>query len=209
MRTRVGNKLAALALVLALPVGLGSAFAETPAKPGQEAIDHGAHHPDAAKENTPTPSAEQPATQPGGMKMGMMGQGGMMGGDMTQMMSMMQGMMTMMHAANGMMASHAEERIATLKSELKITDAHSKDWERFADALRANANSMKGMHREMMGPGADATLPERLEGQQKMLAARLDSMKAVKKALEPLYAAFNGDQKKIADKLMVGPMGVM
>ncbi len=209
MRTHIGYKLAALALVLALPVGLGSAFAETPAKPGQEAVDHGAHHPDAAKGNTPAPSPEQAATQPGGMKMCMMGQGGMMGGDMTQMMSMMQGMMTMMHAANGMMASHAEERIASLKSELKITEAQSKDWERFADALRANANSMKGMHQEMMGRGAAATLPERIEGQQKMLAARLDSMKAVKKALEPLYAALSDDQKKIADKVMVGPMGVM
>lgn len=209
MRTHIGNKLGVLALVLAMPVALGSAFAETPAKPGQGAVDHGAYHPDAAKGSTPTPSPEQPAAQPGGMKMGMMGQGGMMGGDMTQMMSMMQGMMTMMHAANGMMASHADERIASLKSELKITGAQSEDWERFVDALQANANSMKGMHQEMMGPGAVATLPERLDGQQKMLAAHLDSIKAVKKTLEPLYAALSDDQKKIANKLMVGPMGLM
>jgi hypothetical protein len=143
------------------------------------------------------------------MKMGMMGQGSMMGGDMTQMMSMMQGMMTMMHAADGMMASHAEERIASLKSELKITDAQTKDWGRFADALRANAHFMQGMHQGMMGPDTVATLPERIEGQQKMLTARLDSMKAIRKALEPLYATLSADQQKVADKLMIGPMGVM
>lgn len=39
-----------------------------------------------------------------------------------------------------------------------------------------------------------------------MLAAHLS---AVLQALEPLYASFSDEQKKIADGLMIGPMGLM
>lgn len=55
------------------------------------------------------------------------------------------------------------------------------------------------------GRGA-ATLPARLDRQGTMLAAHLS---AVLQALEPLYASFSDEQKKIADGLMIGPMGLM
>jgi hypothetical protein len=38
---------------------------------------------------------------------------------------------------------------------------------------------------------------------------RLGSRKAGKAALEPLYASFSDEQKKFADGLKIGPMGVM
>ncbi len=38
-----------------------------------------------------------------------------------------------------------------------------------------------------------------------MLAAHLSAVQA----LEPLYASFSDEQKKIADGLMIGPMGLM
>jgi hypothetical protein len=85
----------------------------------------------------------------------MMGPGGQMGmmGDMKQMMPMMRNMMTMMGAQSGMMAADVEERIASLRTELKITDAQAARWNRFADALRATAKSMNGMFEQMMPPG--------------------------------------------------------
>jgi uncharacterized protein GlcG (DUF336 family) len=46
-------------------------------------------------------------------------------------------------------------------------------------------------------------------GHEKMMAAHLDSLRKLKATVEPLYAALSADQKKIADELMVGPMGMM
>jgi hypothetical protein len=125
------------------------------------------------------------------------------------MMSMMSSMMTMMSAENGMMSSHVEGRIASLKSDLKITAAQTPQWDRFADALRATARSMNGMYGQMMQAKGTAALPARLEAQAQMISAHLASLKALKDALDPLYASLSDDQKKRADGLMIGPMGMM
>lgn len=85
---------------------------------------------------------------------GMMGQDGsmpMMQGDSQGCMGRMMGM-----------AQHAEGRIAFLRTELKITDDQSAQWNAFADALRANARRMTEMH-GMMGQGASPSAPERLD----------------------------------------------
>jgi hypothetical protein len=131
------------------------------------------------------------------------------GGDMNQMMSMMRNMMTMMGAQSGMMSSNVEGRIASLRTELKITDAQAPQWNRFADALRATSKSMNGMFEQIMQTGAAATVPARLDRQETMLTAHLDGLKTLKAALEPLYASLSGEQKKVADGLMIGPMGMM
>ena len=180
----------------AVTAGSTIGFAQTMPPAGQSG-GQGTHH--------PGPGAA-------GMPMGMMGedgQAGMMSGNMKQMMSMMRNMMAMMSAESGMMASHVEGRIASLKSELKITEAQSAQWNRFAEALRATAKSMNGMHEKMMQAQGAGTLPARLEAQGAMLSAHLASLKALKEALDPLYASFSDDQKKRADGLIIGPMGMM
>lgn len=126
------------------------------------------------------------------------GRGRMMGGDMKQMMSMMRNMMTMMSAETGMMSSNVEGRIASLKTELEITDAQAPQWNRFAEALRGTAGSMNGMYGQMMPPGATATLPARLDRQETMLSAHLSSLKALKEALEPLYASHSATSRRNA-----------
>ena len=63
--------------------------------------------------------------------------------------------------------------------------------------------------REMMQPGAGTTLPARLDRQEAMLSTHLTSLKALKDGLDPLYASFSDEQKKIADGMMIGPMGMM
>jgi hypothetical protein len=159
----------------------------------------------------PGPGFSQNAPASGGMGSGMMGQSGptgMMDGGTGQMMSMMRDMMTMLSAQNGMMVSHAEGRIAALKTDLGITEAQTPQWDRFAGALRAMAESMNGMYGQMMQPGTKA-LSVRLAAQEQRLSAHLASLKALKDALGPLYASLSEGQKKIADGLMIGPMGMM
>ena len=50
---------------------------------------------------------------------------------------------------------------------------------------------------------------ERLAFQQKALSSRLDGLKALEIASKPLYAVLTEDQKKLADQLLSGPMGMM
>lgn len=141
---------------------------------------------------------------------GMMGQGSgmpMMGGPGRM------GMMGMMG-----MADHVEGRIAFLKAELKITEAQMAQWNAFAEALRANAGRMSGMPAmmmqggmmgQMMGQqGASVSAPDRLDRMEKMMTAMLETVKATKAALAPLYAVLTDEQKKVANQLIHGPMGM-
>ncbi|WOJ91320.1 Spy/CpxP family protein refolding chaperone [Methylocapsa polymorpha] len=220
MKARISRPLAVLSFGAALALGTMIASAEPAAQPA------------------PSTPGEAPAAADHADHGGHAGHGGMMGGDMEQMRSMMHEMMSKM-------ASHAHERIAALKTELKITDAQLPQWNGFAEALDSAAHSMHEMHHAMMQPaeaehkhsseaagatnypdwkairksaagaasehGASSSggLPTRLEHYEKMLSQHLATLEAIKAALEPLYATFSDEQKKIADGLMVGPMGVM
>jgi hypothetical protein len=181
-------------------------------------IAEDAHHPDTAAEPAPPAALPTPGGQPGmgapgmmsEMMSGMMGPG-MMGPGMMSMMSMM----SMMASMGQMMApEHIEGRLAFLRTELRITEAQQPLWDAFADALRANARSMAGAMAGMQGmtpqPPRQAALPQRVELQERMLAARLDGLRKVSAALQPLYATLDDAQKRTADTLvMVGPMGLM
>jgi LTXXQ motif family protein len=155
---------------------------------------HEQHHPGGAP-----PSAAMPGGPMGGA-------GGM---PMMGMMRMMMGQDGM--GGMGMMSGHAEGRIAFLKAELKITDAQLPLWNAVADAIRANARSMSEMMPGgMMGSSqSTAALPEKLALREKMMTAHLDALRKFKAAADPLYAALSDAQKKTADELLIGPMGMM
>jgi hypothetical protein len=152
---------------------------------------------------------EHGAQQP---KEGGMMSGGMMGGGMMQGGMMRGGMMGGMMQGGGMMpmmalgmSKHVEGTIAFLRAELKITDAQAPQFNAFADAMRANVPKMRSMNESMMAQaGAAKTVPERLAQHEKMLAERLDVVRAMKAALDPLYAALSDEQKKTADELIGG-----
>jgi hypothetical protein len=131
--------------------------------------------------------------------------GDMMGGDMTHMTQMMSMMREKL--------SHTADRVAALKTALKITEAQMPAWNKFAESLVASAKSMEEamerMHKQMMQSGAAVSLPEKLEHHAKMAAGHLASLQAIKAALDPLYASFSDEQKKLADGVTIGPMGVM
>ncbi len=138
----------------------------------------------------------------------------MMQGDTMPMMRGMQhgGMMPMMGMGMMGMADHVEGRIAFLKAELKITDAQLSQWNTFADTIRSNAQRMGEMRGTMMQGGMmgqTATAPDRLDRMEKMMTAMVEAVRSAKAALGPLYAVLSDEQKKMADTLLHGPMGMM
>ena len=153
--------------------------------------------------------AQQSAPNPGSM-MGMMGFG-MMGPGVTGMMGpgMMAG--TSGPAMCTAMAGHIDGRLAYLKAELKITEAQEQLWNTYAAAARGNTNTMLARCSTIMSrhDGSTLSLPDRLDQNEQLMAAHLDAMRAMNKALKPLYAALSEDQKKTADQLFSGPMGMM
>jgi len=172
-------------LVLMLALIAGTALAQQP--------QHDEHHP-------PAPPAAAGPGMPGGMAGA---------GDIPMM-----GMMRMMMGRDGMsmmgaMARHVEGRLAFLKTELKITDAQLPLWNALADAMRANAKTMGDMAGGMMRGSQTATLPDKLAMREKMMTAHLEALRKFKAAVDPLYAALSDEQKKTADELLIGPMGMM
>jgi hypothetical protein len=108
-----------------------------------------------------------------------------------------------------MMAGHVEGRLAFLKTELKITDAQLPLWNAVAAAIRANGKSVSEMSGPMMGSMHTGTLPEKLAAREKMMTAHLEALRKFKAAVDPLYAALSDEQKKTADELLIGPIGMM
>ena len=82
------------------------------------------------------------------------------------------------------MADHTEGRIAFLRRELKITDAQMPQWNAFAEALRANARRMSGMHETMMQGGmmnhgnAPMSAPDRLDRMERLEVQVIDAREA-------------------------------
>jgi hypothetical protein len=167
----------------------------------------------ASAQNQP---AQQGPANPGAMMgmgpgmMSMMGAGTMGPG--------MMGMMGpgMMGGASGpamctAMAGHIEGRLAYLKAELKITEAQEPLWNTYAAAARDNTNSMLARCTTMMNrhSGSTVSLPDRLDQNEQLMAAHLDAMRAMNKALKPLYTALSESQKQTADQFLSGPMGMM
>lgn len=158
------------------------------------------HHP-ADDAGAPSGMMTGPGSQtPQGGMMGGAGQRGMMSGNAM----MGNGAMPMM----SMMTDHVEGRLAFLKTEIKITEAQMPKWDAFTEAVRASLKEMTGMRRNMMQAGQGA-LPARIERNEKALSSRLEALRKIKAAVEPLYASFSDEQKRIADQLMVSPMGMI
>jgi hypothetical protein len=208
---------------------LAAALIAAPPVFAQSIQDQDAHHPDGAAGAQPQPTPRAgPQAGPAGRGMmgsgmlgpGMMGQGqagpgGMMGrGMMSGMMGqdqtgsgMMPMMTMMMRGRSG--AEHFEGRLAYIRAELKVTDAQTPQWNAFAEAARANAKAMSAMRDTMMsGRNTPDTLPDRLGAEETAAAAHLAAIRQTKEAVIKLYGVLDADQKKIADTIVVGPMGM-
>ena len=111
----------------------------------------------------------------------------------------------------GMMSAHIDGRLAYLKTELKITDPQTSVWNAYAEAARDNAQGMAARCTAMMTTtGATSlSLPDRLDQHEQFMAAQLESIRTMNKALKPLLAALSDGQKQTANQFFGGPMGMM
>jgi hypothetical protein len=186
---RTLSALAAVAVLAAVPFA-----SQGQTRPSD---DHSAHHP---------AQAQAAPIAPGGMDMKGGAGGAMMGGDMGHMMAMMHGGMM----SGGMPLKHVEGRLAFLKTELKITPAQEPQWTKFADTVSSTAKTAQGAMPAMMQAGAQPqTTPDRLGSYEKMMTSRLDTVRALKVAFDPHCTSLSDEQRKAADELLMGPMGVM
>lgn len=212
MTTRFGPAVVAAAFGIAL--AFGGAHAQTPSQDGQ---DHSAHHPpgsEAQAPSPPAPAAPSPAAPPQRGRRAAPGsaaapsQPGMMGGgDMGQMMRMMQGMMAMRQGGMAPGAMRAFDRIegqlAYFRTELRVTDTQSPQWNAFADAVRVQSQTLRQAYtRAMQAAGQPTPAPAQLQLRVALLRAQLDATQAVAAAAAPFYAALSDEQKRTADELM-------
>jgi hypothetical protein len=164
---------------------------------------------DADAQQSGTPQGQWGAWN-GGYMMGpgMMGPNGMMGN--RTMGPWMMGWNGQGVSMCAMMTGHIEGRLAFLKTELKIMDAQASLWNAYADASRDNAKAMTAHGTAMMsGASTGLSLPDRLDQHEQFMAAQLDALRAMNKALKPLYTALNDAQKQAADQFVWSPMGMM
>jgi hypothetical protein len=175
----------------------------------------------AQQDSPPAPSEERSAPQggtddkadrqaPGGGMMGggMMDRGPMMGDMMDHMMCGKRGMRKD-HGMMGTSVPMMEGRLAYIKADLEITDAQLPAWNAYADAVRARRAKMEEMHAEMMKAKESGYALQRMDARIKGLETTLDSLKALKPAMEALDAALTDEQKKKADQLLAGRCGMM
>lgn len=106
-------------------------------------------------------------------------------------------------------AGHTEGRLAFIKAELKITEAQLPQWDAFAETVRANAAAMADVNRSMaLDSRTRNSLPERLNLEGKLLSVHSAASKKSQEALIKLYEVLSIEQRRLADGIVLGLMGI-
>lgn len=137
----------------------------------------------------------------------------MMDGPMMMGRGFMRGYGPMMGFDSDGMLDRIDGRLAFMKTELKIRDDQSEQWDALASVIRDNAEAHNDEMRSMMedihgGDYFDKPLPERLTIMETHMDARLEQTRAIRKALDDLYAVLDDDQKQEADTIVLPMMGM-
>lgn len=133
-----------------------------------------------------------PGQGPGGQGMRMPGMGG-------------PGAMGRMARMDALVAG----RLAYLKGELQITEAQSKAWDAYAEAVEARVDAMQSMRQNMLQSLQDGSATDRLDARIAAMETMLEAMKAVRPTIEELYAILSDEQKTLADELIGVDCGAM
>ncbi len=209
----VRSVLASAPFVLALFLGMEFALAEDAHHPPAAAAAQASQAP--APPVQPAPGQVPPMPMPPGQmgQGGMMGGPGMMGGGRAGMMGpgMMGGggMMGGPVYGPGGMIDRIEGRIAFLKAELKIAEVQSPTWNEFANTLRENARKHNELREQMMKQDMPTHATDRLARAEKMLTARLESLRSMQGVVGKLYTVLGDEQKQTLDELAMHRMGMM
>ena len=101
--------------------------------------------------------------------------------------------------------SRIEGRIAFLKTELKITDAQTAQWNTVADAMRKNDAAMRDLMRQARGEHRQGSAPNALDAlaqRERFAEVRAEGARQFAAAFRPLYASLSDEQKRTADELL-------
>ena len=101
-----------------------------------------------------------------------------------------------------------DRRLATLHTRLRITPAQERAWTSFAAVLQEEARDRlenRETFRDRGERNQDRSVIERLEDRQHRIADRSAGLERIIRAVQPLYASFTEEQKRIADRLMFRP----
>ena len=103
-------------------------------------------------------------------------------------------------AATSSKPETVEQRIATLKTALKITPDLEPKWTKVAQAMRDNASQMEKLVATNRAiPPEKTTAVDDLKTYQEFTEVRLDGLKHLNSAFKSLYDAMTPEQKKNAD----------
>lgn len=104
-------------------------------------------------------------------------------------------------AATSSKPETVDQRIASLKTALKITPAQESKWKDVAQAMKDNASAMEKLVQEKKPKMANMTAVEDLKTYEEFTKAHLDGMKNLRSSFESLYSAMPDAQKKNADQV--------
>jgi len=103
-------------------------------------------------------------------------------------------------AATSSKPETVEQRIATLKTALKITPDLEPKWTNVAQAMRDNASKMEKLVATKRAiPPEKTTAVDDLKTYQEFTEVRLDGLKHLNSAFKSLYDSMPAEQKKNAD----------
>jgi len=103
-------------------------------------------------------------------------------------------------AATSSKPETVEQRIATLKTALKITPDLEPKWTKVAQAMRDNASQMEKLVATKRAiPPEKTTAVDDLKTYQEFTEVRLDGLKHLNSAFKSLYDSMPAEQKKNAD----------
>lgn len=105
-------------------------------------------------------------------------------------------------------AARADQHLARLKADLKLTAQQEPLWQAFSEQVRAEAG--KGMQ-AMRDTAQDLSLsaPERMARQTAVMKERVATMESINASFTRLYNALTPEQKRVADihAARMGPGG--
>lgn len=103
-------------------------------------------------------------------------------------------------AATSSKLETVDQRIATLKTALKITSDQDAKWNTVAQSMRDNANQMEKLVATKRAiPPEKTTAVDDLKTYQEFTQVRLDGLKNLNAAFKALYDSMPAEQKKNAD----------
>lgn len=104
-------------------------------------------------------------------------------------------------------AAAADQRLARLKADLKITSAQEPAWNAYAEQIKQHAGEMQALHGTMHDGTSGNTrpsAPERAERQAQFAKKQQEHLERLAVLTKDLYAVLTPEQKTLADQRLGG-----